>query len=155
MSTFRLHSYVYHIVQYINYQTLACTTNYHLNKTVLVQANMFIYMKSAIMNVIFIAKNVSQNNIMLQIQAATILVISLISSTQKKNVILMNRIANHITKEICSKVGSFAGFCHHCLVTMGGKINEFLAILWKRFGGRKFFNKLKPFKLLLSIKYLD
>ena len=78
------------------------------------------------MKVIFIAKNVKYK-IVLQIQA-TVLVISLISSTQMKNVILMNRIANHITKEICSKVGSFAGFCHHCLVTVGGKIDEFLTI---------------------------
>ena len=34
----------------------------------------------------------------------------------------MNGIVNqckHFTKETDPKVGCFAGFCHHCLVTMG------------------------------------
>ena len=70
------------------------------------------------------------------------MVVSLVALTrlkktcQKKNVIPMNRIAiqyitMHVINKTAPKVNRFAGFCHHCLVTMSAHTHVYHYPLFK------------------------
>ena len=61
-----------------------------------------------------------------------------LSRLKLKNVILMNGIANqyknYVTNEMVPKVGCFAGFCHHHLVTMSAHTHVYRRPLFESAG---------------------